>query len=54
MDEEKKIKEEILKIPGYKWKSKQKCPKSIECSKSSFKRDVHSDTVLSQEANKKS
>ena len=35
-------------------KIKTKMPKSIECSKSSFKRDVHSDTVLSQGANKKS
>ena len=37
------------KLPGDKWKWKQSDPNSMECSKSSSKREVSSDTSLSQE-----
>ena len=35
-----------------KWKWKHKFPKSMGCSKSNSKKEVHSDTCLPQEARK--
>ena len=46
------IKEEILKVHGNKWKWKHNSPKTLGCSKSSFKREVYSNTGLPQEARK--
>ena len=44
------IKEEIIRTPRDKWKWKHNDPKSMGHSfKSSFKREVYSDTVLPQE-----
>ena len=40
------------KIPWDKWKWKHNTPKSMGCSKSSSKREVYSDTGLSQKTRK--
>ena len=39
-------------IPGNKWKQKHKYPKSVEYNKSNSKREVYSDTSLTQEIRK--
>ena len=46
------IKEEIKKIPGNKWKWKHDGPKPMGCMKSSFKREVYSNTNLPQDTRK--
>ena len=46
------IKEEIRKIPRNKWQWKHNYPKPMGCSESSSKREVYSNTILSQEARK--
>ena len=43
------IKEEIKKIPTDKWQQKHDDPKPMGCSKSSYKREVYSNTILHQE-----
>jgi len=43
------IKGEIKKIPRNKWKQKYNTPKSTQCIKRSSKREVNSNTGLSQE-----
>ena len=45
---------EINKIPRDKWKWKYSSPKPVGWSKSSFKREVYSNTTLSQEIRKTS
>ena len=51
-EQQKKIKEEILKIPWDKWKWKHNIPKSMGFRKSSSKIKVYSDTSLPQETRK--
>ena len=51
-EQQKKIKEEILKIPWDKWKWKHNIPKSKGFGKSSSKIKVYSDTSLPQETRK--
>ena len=46
------IKEEIKKISWDKWKRKHNFPKSMGCSKSSSKREVHNYIGLPQETRK--
>ena len=46
------LKEEIKKIPRSKWQQRHNNPKPMECIKSSSKRDVYSNTSLSQETRK--
>ena len=46
------IKEEIKKIHGDKWQWKHNDPRPMECSKSSPKREVYSNTILAQETKK--
>ena len=48
----KDIRENILQIPWDKWKSKHSFPKSTGLSKSSSKREVHSNKGLHQETRK--
>ena len=43
---------ENLKLPRGKWKWKHNDPKSMGCSKSSSKREVYSNTKLTQEIRK--
>ena len=40
------------KMPWDKWKWQHNVPKSMRCSRSSSKREVHSDTGLPQETRK--
>ena len=47
------IKEEF-KVPRSKWQWKHNDPKPMECSKSSSKREVYSNTISSQEMRKTS
>ena len=46
------IKREIKKISRSKWQWKYTNSKPMRCNKSSFKREVYSNTILSQETRK--
>ena len=48
------IKREIKKDPRNKWQWKHDNSKPMECSKSSSKREVYSNTILPQETRKTS